>query len=82
MKFEKWLETLITEKGVDMDDAIELEGHIGFTYAVLVEQLAAMPEHHEAIKTKLVVIDFKNGDVFHFLKYLAKGIADMAMAQF
>lgn len=70
----KYLTTLIEEKGRDMEDTINLDGHFGLTYQMLVDFIATMPRHHKAIRDTLVKIDFANGDIFHFLNHLAKGM--------
>jgi hypothetical protein len=70
----KYLTNLITEKGRSLDDAIEIDGHYGLTWGMLVEFIAQMPEYHSQIRTTLVKIDFKNGDVFHYLTHLAQGM--------
>jgi hypothetical protein len=68
-----YITTLIEEKGHSVDEAIVLEGHYGLTWAMLIEKLTNdFPENHEEIHDKLTFIDFQNGDVFHFLTYLAK----------
>lgn len=71
---KNYLTRLIEEKGKSVDDEIQIEGHFGLTYEMLVDFIAEMPEYHESIKTTLVKIDFANGDVFHFLNHLAKGM--------
>jgi hypothetical protein len=63
MTFKTYLTTLIEEKGTDLHDEIGLDGHIGLTWAMLVD-----------FKTMLVKIDFLNGDVFHYLRHLAEGM--------
>lgn len=76
---KKYLETLITEKGRELDDIIEVEGPSGLNVmplAVLVDAIAAAPASEQrAIKTMIVKIDFRNGDVFDYFKHLAKAIA-------
>ena len=69
-----YLETLITEKGVSLESEIGLDGHIGLTWQMLVDFVVQMKEHHEQIRKTLVMIDFKNGDVFHYLRHLAEGM--------
>lgn len=69
-----YLTNLITEKGVDLDAEIGLDGHFGLTYQMLVDFIASEPEHHHQIRTMLVKIDFRNGDVFDYLRHLAKGM--------
>lgn len=70
-----YLTNLITEKGSRLDRTLDLDGHIGLTLGDLVDFIDTMPEHHAAIRKTLVMIDFKNGDVFHFLNHLAQGMA-------
>jgi hypothetical protein len=78
----KYLEALITEKGHNIHDDIngvtnEVYGDvIGLTYDHLIDFIDAQPAQHAAIRKTLVEIDFKNGDVFHFLTYLANGMAN------
>lgn len=74
MEMRNYLNALIEEKGRSLDDSINLDGHFGLTWEVLVDFIDANPDHHEAIRCKLVAIDFHNGDVFHFLTHLAKGM--------
>jgi hypothetical protein len=69
-----YLKNLITEKGKELDQEIELEGHIGLTYEMLIDFIVQMPEYHDQIRKTLVMIDFKNGDVFHYLNFLAEGM--------
>lgn len=71
-----YLTNLITEKGVDLDTEIKIDGHIGFTYQILIDCIEDVPQFHDEIKTKLVQIDFKNGDVFHYLDFLAKCVIE------
>lgn len=75
-KMKTYLTNLIVEKGARTDDLVELEveGHFGFTWDNLIEYIDQSPEYHEQIKSKLVLIYFLNGDVFHFLNYLANGM--------
>lgn len=71
---KKYLTTLIEEKGKSLDDEIQIEGHIGLTYEMLVDFIESMPEYHDRIKRRIVQIDFNNGDVFRYLNYLAEGM--------
>ena len=69
-----YLENLITEKGVDLDSEIKIDGHFGITYSMLVDFICKQELYHNQIRTTLVKIDFMNGDVFHYLNYLANGM--------
>lgn len=70
-----YLENLITEKGVDLEADIGIEGHIGLTYQMLIDFIVseAKPQHPQ-IRATLVKIDFLNGDVFDYLRHLARGM--------
>ena len=66
------METLIKEKEVKLEDNINLEGHIGLTWQMLVDSISNMPESsQQKIRQTLVMIDFENGDVFLYLRHLA-----------
>ena len=68
-----YLQNLVTEKGKSLDADV-LQGHIGLDYNMLIDYIDAATEHHNVIRTTLVKIDFHNGDVFHYLEYLANGM--------
>ena len=69
-----YLNNLITEKGTNLESTINLEGHFGLTYEMLVDFICEAKEYHTQIRTTLVKIDFMNGDVFHYLNHLANGM--------
>lgn len=69
-----YLNNLITEKGTDLNDTINLDGHFGLTYQMLVDFICEAKDYHTQIRTNLVKIDFANGDVFHYLDHLANGM--------
>ncbi len=71
-----YLEALIQEKGSELDQEINIEGHYGITYEDLINFIGGMKEYHQEIKSTLVKIEFHNGDVFHYLDFLAKGMVD------
>jgi hypothetical protein len=71
-----YLTTLIEEKGKSIETNIELNGHFGLTYGMLIDYIEGAKEYHGQIKTTLVKIDFLNGDVFHYLDYLAAGMVE------
>jgi len=73
---KRYLKTLIEEKGRDLDDEIIIDGHIGLTYRMLVDYIHEAKRYHRPIRNALVTIDFRNGDVFHYLDYLAKGMVE------
>ena len=69
-----YLITLITEKGHDIEEEIKIDGHFGLTWEMLIDYIETAPQHHGEIRKMLVMIDFKNGDVFHYLTHLANGM--------
>ena len=71
-----YLTTLIEEKGKSLDTCINLDGHFGLTYEMLIDYVNGATQYHNQIKTTLVKIDFLNGDVFHYLDYLAAGMVE------
>jgi hypothetical protein len=74
MTIQKYLQALIEEKGASVHDEIILDGYFGLTWTDLVTYIESAPEHHSTIRNMLVQIDFKNGDVFHYLTFLANGM--------
>ena len=77
--FNNWIDTLNSEKGIDLEQRFEVEGASGtnsFSYGVVVEHIKITTgSEQKAIKTMLVKIDFANGDICDFYRYLAKAIA-------
>lgn len=69
-----YLENLITKKGRDINEEITLDGVYGLTWVELLDFIDGMPAYHADIRRTLVMIDFKNGDVFHYLTHLAEGM--------
>ncbi len=72
-----YLITLITEKGRQIDDSIKIEGHYCLTWEVLINFICTLPSTHKEIKDMLIKIDFRNGDIFHYLRFLAKGMVGL-----
>lgn len=81
MNFKKWLETLLEEKGIDLELPLEIEsnGPFGNNYIpvqVIVDQMKTAPAHEQSkMKDILVKIDFANGDILHFISHLGKALA-------
>ena len=79
IQFNKWLDTLIEEKGIDTEEPIEVEGPSGLNIMSVGVVLEAMKQtvgtEQKSLKNMLVKIDFMNGDVVDFIKYLAKPLA-------
>jgi hypothetical protein len=79
MNFNTWLDTLVSEKGIQTDQRFDVEGPSGtnsMEYGHVIEAIKQAPKHEQAnIKTTLVKIDFANGDICHFFRHLAQAIA-------
>jgi uncharacterized protein YueI len=73
---KNYLTTLIEEKGKSTEATINLEGHFGLTYQMLIDYIEQAKAYHSEIKNTLVKIDFLNGDIFHYLDFLAKGMVE------
>lgn len=70
-----YLTALISEKGRSVDAALPLEGHINLSYRNLIEFIDQVtPAIQKQVRDTLVMIDFKNGDVFHYLDFLVQGM--------
>jgi hypothetical protein len=78
MEFKEYLETLIKEKGSDKTQTINKPGHIGLTWANLIEFIDTNCDDKikADIRAMLVKIDFHNGDVFDYLNHLADGMIE------
>jgi hypothetical protein len=79
MTFPTWIDTFISEKGLDLDHVLEAEGASGRNFiplAVLVDAIKAAPDQERrAIKHKIVKLDFINAPVMPFFTHLAQAIA-------
>lgn len=73
---KNYLATLLEEKGIDLDQDLDIEGQINLTPAVVIEFVDQLPaKTQENIQVTFEKIDFMNGNIMHFLKYLASGMA-------
>lgn len=72
-----YIKTLFEEKGIDLDTTIDLEGHIGLTVEILfdfITNLNLSDMKIKSIEDTYRKIDFQNGDIMHYTKFLAKGM--------
>ena len=78
---KNYLNTLISEKGINSYTEFEftVNGETNFVpLAVIVEFIDSMPkEYQNKIKSQLVAIDFKNGDILHCIKYYGEMMCQM-----
>lgn len=79
MTFDKWIDTFVSEKGLDLEETFVVEGDMGensIPLGVVVEHMKIAPDtEKKQIKDVIVRIDFYNGNVMHFFEHLAKAIA-------
>ena len=79
MTFSNWLDTFVEEKGLDLGHTFEVEGDGGLNLIPLgavVGMMQTWPTDLQAkSKRMLIKIDFVNGDVVDFLKYIAAKMA-------
>lgn len=77
--FTNWLDTFTAEKGLDTEQVFTVEGASGPNYIPLgcvLDAIKSAPAHEQAqIKTMIVRIDFRNGNVCHYFAHLAQAIA-------
>lgn len=77
--FAKWLDTFISEKGIDTEHVLEAEGDSGTNFipvGVIVEMMRGAPaQEQRGLKEMIVKIDFYNGDVLHYFTHLAQAVA-------
>ena len=79
--FNDWIDTLLSEKGIDLDQVLTIpsDGFFGdniMPVQVVIDAIknTTKPEQ-KAIQKMLVKIDFANGDIMHYIKHLAQAIA-------
>jgi len=75
-----YLNNLITEKNLNVDFMFEVEGaEWGVNFIpleVVVEHMILAPkDQQKQMLNTLTKIDFQNGDVMHYFKYLAGALA-------
>ena len=80
---KEYLLTFIEEKGLSLDHTFEVAGPENSLYGTNYIPLASIVEFidqlnkdiQNKIKSTIVKIDFHNGDVMDYFKFLAKGMA-------
>ena len=72
--FQKWLITFSQEKQLDMSEPVQGRGCILQVGDVLSAMMSAPKSEQTQIKSILVMIDFKNGNVMHFIRHAAQAL--------
>lgn len=77
--FQKWFDTFVEEKGIDLEQRFEVEGPSGtnsIPYGCVCEAIrTTVGNEQKQIKDTIVKIDFHNGDVLHFFRHLGQALA-------
>ena len=87
MNTKTLLRTLLKEKGVPEDYTFEIQsdGSFGNHYVpmeVVIEFIDSLePPLQYVIQRKLRTIDFRNGDILHFLQYITKGMVELQFSE-
>lgn len=78
--FNKWLDTFIEEKGIDLEQVIEIKTETNTHYFevgnIIANIKATTLEEQAGIKDMIVKIDFHNGDVVDYFRHLAQALAE------
>jgi hypothetical protein len=79
MNFKRWLDLFLDEKALDREHIFSVNGPSGMNQiplGCLVDVILTAPENEKAmIKDTLVRIDFRNGNVLDYFKFLCGKIA-------
>lgn len=75
-----YLNTLIEEKNIDLDQIIKVEGASGclnlIPFSMLIDVIKSKSiDEQKKINEILIDIDFKNGNVMNFFKIFAQSLA-------
>jgi hypothetical protein len=80
MTFNKWLDTLVEEKEIDTDQLFEVTGPTGdmnmIELNIVLSAIKNTSKREQAaIKTMLVWIDLRNGNIIDYFRRLAQALA-------
>jgi hypothetical protein len=79
MTFAEWIDTFVSEKGIDLEQILKVDGEAGENFIPVGCLIDVMKQtgagEQQQIKATIVKIDFCNGDVLHYFKHLAKAVA-------
>jgi|TARA_B110000240_G_scaffold183952_1_gene218114 hypothetical protein len=77
---KNYLNTLLNEKGISTETVLEVQGADWGTNFIPVSSVLEFINNLDIntkakIKANFIKIDFLNGDIMHFMNYIAKGMA-------
>ena len=71
-EFQNWFITFLEEKEIDMSEVTGIKGI--FIGDVCTAILTTDKTEQAVIKNTLIQIDYKNGNVYHYLNHLAQAL--------
>ena len=78
--FNEWFKLFLEEKEIDLDHDYDYEENGIWHYiplSVIIEFIKNLPEQYqEVIKEELIILDFMNGNLYHFFEYIGKGMVE------
>ena len=81
--FRNYLNLLLKEKGISLQHTFEIPsdsifGNHFVPMEVVLEFIESLDNQTQSkIKETLVLIDFKNGNVLHYMEYITKGMVQL-----
>jgi hypothetical protein len=81
--FRNYLTVLLKEKGISLEHTFEIPsdsiwGNHLVPMEVVIEFIESLDKPTQSkIKETLVMIDFKNGNVLHYMEYITKGMVQL-----
>ena len=79
MTFSNWIDTFISEKGIDPMQVLEVKGQSGLNMmpvSIVIDAMKATASGEQAqIKTAMVRLDFANAPIKPFIEHMAQAIA-------
>lgn len=78
--FASWIQTFVSEKGLDLDHRFEMDGPSGMVNSIPLSNVVAATIHtcqseQELIRKHLISLDFRNSDVMDYFEKLAGALA-------
>ena len=75
MKFDTWLDTMIDEKNLDRERVYTF-GDNYIPLECIIENIKMFDSDTKMkVKNTLIKIDYRNGDILHFFKYIGEKMA-------
>jgi len=78
---QRYISTFFDEKGIDLEESFEITTQDGtwnlMSYGVIIKAILGTGEaERAAVANRIRRIDFQAGDVKHYLRHLAQGLAE------